>query len=301
MEPVEVLCIGETMALLAPLDGPLTEAERLRLDIGGAESTVALYLREFGQRTAWLSRVGDDPFGERIVRTLSGHGVDTRFVRTDTEAPTGVYFKNPGIEKTTVHYYRAGSAASRMGEGELDGVPLDELRLVHLSGITPALSASCRALVEQVLALPKREGREVCFDVNYRPALWPVAEAAPVLRELAARADVVFVGQDEAQTLWGLDTPEEVRELIPGPRRLVIKDGAIGASEFEGTRKTFVSARPVEVVEVVGAGDAFASGYLAGLLAGHEPAQRLAEGHELAARTLRSTDDFVPVTRAART
>ncbi|KAA9148665.1 sugar kinase [Amycolatopsis acidicola] len=287
----EVLCIGETMVLVTPVvTEPLAEAELFRLEVGGAESTVALYMAERGHRTAWASRVGDDPLGRRILEKIAGHGVDTSWVRADPGAPTGVYFKDPAPEGTRVHYYRAGSAASRLSPDDLAALPMDA-SLVHLTGITPALSASCRALVEAALGRPGL----VSFDVNYRPGLWPVGEAAPVLAELARRADIVLVGQDEAETLWGATTPEAVREILPGPDRLVIKDGAIGATEYHGAKVTFVPAPAVDVVEPVGAGDAFASGYLSGVLRGQAATESLALGHELAGRALGGTGDFVPL------
>ncbi|GAB2969938.1 sugar kinase [Amycolatopsis acidiphila] len=286
----EVLCIGETMVLVTPVEpGPLAEADLFRLDVGGAESTVALYLRDLGHHSAWAGRVGDDPLGRRLVDAIAGHGVDVRWVRVDQDAPTGVYFKDPGAGGTRVHYYRAGSAASRLSPGDLAEMPIGDAKLVHLSGITPALSASCRALVEAAL---DRDG-PVSFDVNHRPALWSAAAAGPVLLELANRADIVFVGQDEAQTLWDAATPEEVRKLISSAR-LVVKDGADGATEFDGPQRTFAPAPPVDVVEVVGAGDAFAAGYLSGVLRGLDPATCLRDGHRVAARALGGTGDFVP-------
>lgn len=289
----EVLCVGETMVLVTPMvSTPLAEADLFRLDVGGAESTVALYLRELGHHTAWASRLGADPLGSRVLRTLADNGVDITWVRTDPTAPTGVYFKDPGTECTQVHYYRAGSAASRMSAADLSWMPLDRVDLVHLSGITPALSPPCRELVETAVSRP-RTGL-VSFDVNYRPALWPVADAGPVLLRLACQADIVFIGQDEAAMLWDATTPEAVRKLIASPARLVVKDGAVGATEFSGDAGTFVATPAADVVEIVGAGDAFAAGYLSGVLRGQDSVDRLRGGHALAARALAGTGDFIP-------
>jgi len=114
-----------------------------------------------------------------------------------------------------------------------------------------------------------------------------------VLRDLANRADIVFVGLDEAETLWGTTTPEDVRALISEPALLVVKDGDVGATEFSVEGAVFVPAIPTEVVEAVGAGDAFAAGYLAGFLAGDDPVARLESGHRRAHLVLQSTDDMV--------
>lgn len=295
----DVLCLGETMALVAPVGAtPLQNADLFTVHMGGAESTVALYLAELGHDVAWASAVGDDPLGRRIVSEISGHGVDTSLVRRVPDAPTGVYFKNPDNGATSVHYYRKGSAASTLGPASLDGLPLREVPLVHVSGITPGLSPSCRAMFDTLFELCVGSPTRISFDVNYRPGVWDVKRAAPVLLDYARRADVVFVGRDEAATLWGSPDIEAIADLITGPEHrvetLVIKDGGVGATEITATGRTFVAARTVDIVEVVGAGDAFAAGYLSGLMTGRDADGRLLLGHELAARALTSINDFVP-------
>ncbi|SDD13164.1 sugar kinase [Auraticoccus monumenti] len=294
----EVVCLGETMVLITPVDAvPLDQAEDCRIDVGGAESTVALYLTESGRRAAWVSRLGDDPLGRRVLRYLDRLGVDTRWVATTSTAPTGVYFKDPAPGRTAVHYYRKGSAASTMGPEVLDDLPLDSAAVVHVSGINPALSDSVRALVEALVVRVAGTSTLLSFDVNYRPGLWPVEEAGPLLLDLVRRADLALVGRDEAEVLWGTTTAESVAELVgPGPV-LVVKDGDVGATEIDGDQITFAPATRVDVVEAVGAGDAFAAGYLDALLAGAEPAARLARGHALAVRALASTRDFAPLVR----
>lgn len=298
--PAAVLCLGETMAQVGPVDGlPLEDSRELRLAVAGAESTVAQYLADLGHRAAWVSRVGDDPFGRRIVRVVGARGVDVSGVEVDSGARTGVYFKDPGPDGTRVHYYRAGSAASRMSVADADRVHLRGIRLLHLTGITPALSEGCGALVRTLIARARDSGTFVSFDVNYRPALWTSArQAADVLRELARLADLVLVGRDEAEVLWGTSDADAVRRhLRPGrASTLVVKDGGVGATEFGPDGTHFVAAPVVDVVEAVGAGDAFAAGYLSGLLNGAGPRERLALGHRLAGRTLLSVEDYVPVT-----
>lgn len=287
-----VLCLGETMALVAPAGAePLETADRFVVSAGGAESTVALYLAGEGHRTAWLSRVGDDPLGRRLLRQLAAHGVDTTLVDTDPTAPTGVYFKDPGSSSTTVYYYRAGSAASAMGPAILQKIDWPALPLLHLSGITAGLSSSCRGLVASAFTAAKAHGTLVSFDVNHRPGLWDAKEAGPVLAECARQADIVFVGRDEAETLWGTGDPDELYAAFK-PQHLVVKDGAVGATDVSASGSVFVPAHAVDVVEVVGAGDAFAAGYLSGLLAGNSVSDRLSLGHTFAARALSSVHDF---------
>ena len=294
--PPEVLAIGEAMVLVSPsLPEALETADVFRLDPAGAEANVASHLAAMHRRAAWAGALGDDALGHRLARQLCDRGVDTGWVVFDADAPTGVYVKDPG---RAVLYYRSGSAASCLGPAFVDGLPIASTRVVHLTGITPALSGSCDALVEAVFEQALAAGTTVSFDVNHRPQLWPSAEAAAIrLRELAARADLVFVGLDEAAALWNCATEDDVRAVLPGPRVLVVKDGAVAATEFStdaGVDDTAVRvpALPVELVEAVGAGDAFAAGYLAAFLDGAPARDRLRAGHERAVLALADTADF---------
>ncbi|MFG2957867.1 sugar kinase [Streptomyces sp. NPDC048291] len=299
--PGPVVCLGETMAALAP-DPPLppADADRLRLSVAGAESNVAMYLADHGVPVHWLSAVGDDPLGRRVRAAVAAAGVDVTHVRTDPHRPTGLLVKNPGPAGTRVHYYRTGSAASALGPGLLDGEPLGSAALLHLTGITPALSASCRALVTRALDRPAAERPyAVSFDVNHRAALWPHGTAPSVLCALADRADIVFVGLDEAQALWGGNlTVTGLRELLPGPRILVVKDGARTATAVTAHGTCTVPALRTAVVEPVGAGDAFAAGFLAGLLRAEPLPRALRLGHLTAVSALKVTADHGPLPAA---
>ena len=142
----------------------------------------------------------------------------------------------------------------------------------------------------------RQAGAIVSVDVNYRAALWSVDIASTELLKLGQLADVLFVGLDEARTVWGVETPGDIRALLPDVTRVVVKNDAVGAVEFEGDQQVFVASLPVEVVEPVGAGDAFAAGYLSGLLQGLPSEQRLLLGHQRAAQTLISVTDLPAVT-----
>jgi 2-dehydro-3-deoxygluconokinase len=284
----EVACVGETMVVLSPGDGvPLEHAGTLRLGVGGAESNVAAGLAGLGHRVTWVSRVGDDPFGRIVLREVTAAGVDTSLVAVDPAAPTGVYVKDPHPRGTGVYYYRAGSAASRLAPDALADPRLRGVRLLHLSGVTPALSPSCRALVEYAVTDRPLGAALVSFDVNHRPRLWPARRAADVLRAVADRADIVFVGLDEARRLWHTADPLAVRRLLPGPDTVVVKDGTVGATALPRTGPAaFVPALRAPVREPVGAGDAFAAGYLSALLRGLDPTAALRCGHLVAVRAL---------------
>ena len=290
-----VITLGETMALITPAHAePLRVAHEVRLLIGGAESNVAMHAAQLGVPTAWVSALGDDALGARVRDEVAGRGVDTRWVTMDPNAPTGVYFKDPGHG---VLYYRRGSAAARMSPASVAGVPLEDAEVVHLSGITSALSASCAALIDTVIDRVAAGPGTLAFDVNHRAALWAPGAAAAALLPLARRADLVFVGLDEAECLWHTATADDVRALLPEPTTLVVKDGDVGATEYRraagADHRTFAPAIPTEVVEAVGAGDAFAAGYLAALLQGADAAARLQGGHQRAHLVLQSTSDFV--------
>ncbi|MGB7385213.1 MAG: sugar kinase, partial [Rhodococcus sp. (in: high G+C Gram-positive bacteria)] len=254
----EFLCIGETMTLVAPVEAvPLSCAELFTLHMGGAESTVALYLVEQGHSVAWASYVGNDPLGRRIVDEIASHGVDTSFVTMREDAATGVYFKDPDDGVTTVHYYRRGSAASKMSPSTLDELPLQEVSLVHVSGINAGLSDTCAEMMRALFDRCAASSTPISFDVNYRPGVWEIEQAAPALLDLARRADIVFVGRDEAATLWSTTDAASIAALILDEEystgTLVVKDGGIGATEFSASGTRFVAARSVDVVEVVGA------------------------------------------------
>ncbi|MDQ1045243.1 sugar kinase [Streptomyces sp. V4I2] len=292
----DVVCLGETMAVLSPPDaGPLARQRTLALTVGGAESNVACSLAALGHRVAWMGRVGADPLGRRVLDDLTARGVDVLAVETDPERPTGVYFKDPAPDVTRTYYYRRGSAASGMSPSLARLPLLREARLLHLSGITPALSDSCAALMDVLITGRTAPGPLISFDVNHRPALWRhrPADAARVLLRLARGADVVFVGRDEAETLWGTGKAADVRDLLRPARVVVVKDAGHGATAYtEDGEETFVPTPPSRVVERVGAGDAFAAGYLsAALLEGRGPEEGLRRGHELAAAALATRDD----------
>ncbi|MGK3203319.1 sugar kinase [Amycolatopsis sp. MEPSY49] len=292
----EVLCIGESMALFVPAEpGPPDEVKRWLRTIGGAESNVACNLPTLGVRSGWVSAVGDDPFGRAMLREVASHGVDVSACVVDPTRPTGLYVKESGAGGSPVRYYRAGSAASAMDPSLLDRLDLDGVRVLHLSGITPALSESCLALVRALLEMPRGD-RLISFDVNLRPALWTGRDPR-LLAELAGQADIVLTGDDEAQHVWGTGDPAELRALLPRPRTLVVKHGERGATLVEG-EPLFAPALSVDVVEPVGAGDAFAAGFLAATLRGAEPLARLRQGHLQAAVTLLTHDDVgVPLPR----
>ncbi|MCJ1688189.1 sugar kinase [Rathayibacter sp. VKM Ac-2927] len=296
-----LLAMGETMAVLVPCGGSVADADDFLVDAGGAESNVLAHAAALGVPVRWHSRLGADALGERVLRQLAARRIDVSRVVRDPGHPTGVYVKDPG---RGVSYYRAGSAAAYLDTADADAAPFDDVALLHLSGITAALSEPADRFLRRAALRAREFGIPVSLDVNYRAALWSVDRAAPVLAELVRLADVVFVGRDEAETLWGTRTAEDVRALFPDVAELVVKDGHIGATAFcadaDAAGGVFEPSHEVEVLDAVGAGDAFAGGYLAALLQGADPGARLRRGHDRAALTLAVAGDSLDERTARR-
>lgn len=306
---VDVVALGESMVTFLPTrPGRLADVPSFERGIGGAESNVACVLARAGHSARWVGRVGADGFGDHLVEAITAYGVDTSAVRRDPGRPTGVYFRTAGDRATDAHevaYYRAGSAASAMTARNTDLAAARSGRVLHLSGITAALSEGCLDLMRELTA--PRTGRPlVSFDVNHRPGLWRGHPEGPrVLLDLARRADLVFVGDDEARDAWGLRGARAIREALPEPDVLVVKYGSGGAVVFDKSDKegpegtgdaigtaTFVRALGVDVVAAVGAGDAFAAGFLSATLRGLPARDRLRHGHLTAAAALTVPGDL---------
>jgi 2-dehydro-3-deoxygluconokinase len=265
---------GETMGLVAADDiGPLEYARSFSLRIGGAESNVAVGVARLGGTATWLGRVGPDATGDLIERRLRAEGVRTRAIRD--EAFTGLMVRHRRTGAVThVDYHRAGSAGSRLVTTDIPVTELQAAAILHVTGITPALSDTARAAVFHAVETARAAGVPVSVDVNYRSKLWSRFDAAPVLRDLVSRADVVFSGPDEAALFLGDEPPLEGLAAL-GPAEVVVKDGARGCTALIDGERHAVPALPVTVVDPVGAGDAFVAGYLAERMAGAGPAARL--------------------------
>lgn len=256
--------------LLAEQSGPMREATTFRRYIAGAESNLAVGLTRLGQSAGWFSRLGADEFGRAILFRIRGEGVDTSRVKIDALAPTGLLVRERRdfgpIEQV---YYRRGSAASRLSPDDLDTAYLREARYLHLTGITPALSDSCRLAVFAAAELARASGVQVVLDPNFRSRLWDAQTFRSVLRDLAAHCDMVLPGREEAELLTGDSDPiAAARDLLSlGPSMVVVKVGSEGAVAVTEAGETRSPALLLErVIDPVGAGDAFAAGLLAGLL-----------------------------------
>lgn len=287
-----VLTLGETMGLLTGgRIGSLAHVSEMYVGIGGAETNVAVSLSRLGVPVTWVGRVGEDSLGRRVVREIRGEGVEVR-AHLDPDSATGLMLKEltgPGTAR--VYYYRAGSAGSRLAATDVPAGLVESAGLVHLTGITPLLSDSAREACLSVVRRARAAGVRVSFDVNYRSTLAPAHVAAEVLGELVAEADLVFGSPDElAYVIPGgvgnslapglLPGTEEVdalaRALDPtGAREIVVKRGADGASAYTDGTALHAPGHRVDVVDTVGAGDAFVAGYLSGDIQGWSIKEKL--------------------------
>jgi 2-dehydro-3-deoxygluconokinase len=283
-----VLTVGETMALLDPLeDGELRLGMPLTLRFAGAESNFAVGLARLGVDVAWVSRLGRDPFGDMIETGLAAEGLDLRFVQRD-DAPTGLFCKWRSGGRSSVVYRRAGSAASRLAPGDVPDEALEDVRLVHLTGITMAISESARALVLDVARRARDRGAIVLFDPNFRPALPDTPEAAAARqRAILPFVDWYLCGEGEGELLW-----PDGEIPVPCVRRVGARGAIVDGVEVPPPRTAVV-------VDEVGAGDAFAAGFAYGLLRGWPPAECAHAGNVIAAWALAGTGDWETLPRLA--
>ncbi len=249
----------------------LERAPVLDCRIGGSESNLAIALSRLGLRTAWISKLVDNPLGQKIARTLAAHGVDTSHILWTAEGRVAVYFIEFGAEPrpTRVMYDRKDSAASAMSPEEIDWSSLDRARHLHLTGITPALSESCRRTVQRALEEGRARGLTASFDINYRARLWNPETARKCLEPLIDGVDVLISTLADIKIIFGWQASEEE---IAGRlskqynnKYVCLTLGGDGALCYDGQAHRRPAFR-AEAVDRVGAGDAFDAGFLYGYL-----------------------------------
>lgn len=289
----DVVTLGEALVALVADEGrPLANPGTFTPFVAGAEANVAMGLARLGRSVAFVGRVGADGLGSMVRNGLRGEGVDVRWLRDDADAPTGALARDRRtLPPCEVVYLRRGSAASRLDAADVEaaGETLAGARWLHLTGITPALSPSCRAAVDTALQLARAGGVRVSLDVNLRRRLWSEREAAPVLTDLAGHCDVVIAGEDEAVLLCGSADPAVLAERFGV--EAVVKRGARGAACCRGGATSEDAGLAVAPVDVVGAGDAFTAGYLDALLDGAGAAEALRRANACGAIAVAAVGD----------
>ncbi|ALC89428.1 2-dehydro-3-deoxygluconokinase [Bacillus sp. FJAT-18017] len=268
---MDVISLGESMVLFTPdTNGLMRYAHSFSSKIAGAETNTLIGLSRLGHQTGWISRVGNDEFGEKVLSAVRGEGVHTGEVRKDSEAPTGIYFKELVNETATrIHYYRKGSAASRLTPADISEDYIMSARYLYITGITPALSESCEVAIFHSIEVAKKHGVKVVFDPNIRRKLWGEEKARRTLLAIAEEADIVLPGIGEGEFLFGSTDYSEIASHFHqlGASIVVVKLGADGAYYSTDSDCGVVEGFKVkQVIDPVGAGDGFAAGFLSGLL-----------------------------------
>jgi len=288
---LDLLTVGEPLICLTAA-GRLAASPSLAKSVGGAEANVAIGLARLGLRAGYVSRVGADPFGDEILRTLRGEGVDVSRVQRSPTRPTGLMVKLRSPNDVRVHYYRQGSAVT-----ELDGIgEVPAARHVHATGITLALGAGPAAAVGELLAAASAMGAGVSLDPNIRLKLWSLDDAVVALREILPQVDDLLLSEAEGLALAGADELDEALLWLVdrGIARVVVRRGAAGAvGAGAGAQRIEVAAEAAgPVVDSVGAGDAFTAGYLFERLRGATFAAAMAAGTWAAGHVVSHVGDY---------
>ncbi|SKC86297.1 sugar kinase [Maledivibacter halophilus] len=270
---MDVVTFGETMVLFNPdSNGPLRYAHRFTKSIGGAESNVAIALTRLGHEVGWFSRVGNDEFGKYIKSVIRGEGVDVSRVVEDEERNTGLIFKERFMHTDpNIYYYRKNSATSFLNVDDLDYDYIKQSKILHITGITLALSKLAREAVYKAIEIAKKEKVLISFDPNMRFKLWSKEEAKPILLDIAKKVDIILPGISEAEMLLGINNPKEIsnRFLDMGCNTVAIKLGKEGCYVSDKNSGEFCDGYVIDKFEdTVGAGDGFAAGFLSGILKG---------------------------------
>ena len=295
MSALDLLTAGEALVSFRSNDAAATGGGAWQAHVAGAEANVAIGMARLGHRAQWVGAVGDDDFGRLVHRELRAEDVDVSGVVVDSQRPTALMFvARRTADLARVDYRRAGSAGSVVGRDHVEAALARGPRLVHVTGITPALSPEGRDLVSWLVESASAAGALVSLDVNYRSRLWTRAEARDALEPLTRHTTLVVASEDELDLVAGATRPEEAAQalLARGVEQVVVKRGAGGATAWTGDGRVDAPALAVTAVDTIGAGDAFTAGYLSGVVDGLVVADRLRRGNVLGAFCVSTRGDW---------
>jgi 2-dehydro-3-deoxygluconokinase len=293
----EVITIGECMALIYPNQPvSLNKAGTLKFDMAGAESNFAIALSRLNHSVRFITRLGKDPFGNYIRQVLEQEKVVVDGVLDSEDAPTGLFFREWLTDgQRRVYYYRAGSAASQLTPSDLKAIWFQGVKILHLTGITPALSRSCLQTCWKAIELAKKNHLLISFDPNYRSPLWDYDTAREVLFPFAQKADFLLLGHEDAFALFNTKNDDEILRAAgeAGPKITVLKRAERGALALIENKIVEVEAYPVsEVKDPVGAGDGFDAGFIAGYLRGWDAGKSLQLAAKVGALAVTTMGDY---------
>ncbi|MDL1902029.1 sugar kinase [Anaerolineae bacterium CFX9] len=303
MTRYDITTFGEPLLRLSvPAGERLETATRLDLFVGGAEINTVCGLARLGRAAAWCGALPEGALGRRVAEHLRAAGVDTEPLIWREDGRLGTYYVEFAVppRSTQVAYDRGGALVTELTEDDLNWDRLLDTRAVYLTGITPALSPSCRSLCAAIISRAKQEGIPICFDINYRARLWRASAARSALMPLMQGADLLFCSHRDAQTVFGLtgEPVECARQLRSQARAraVVMTLGEQGVLCLDGDTPLHQKAAPVTILDRIGAGDALAAGVIDGWLAGNMRAA-LQYGTVMAALALSQAGDSVITTR----
>jgi len=267
-----VLSFGEPLVAFYPSDTSGGLSTSYSLTWGGDSSNFSIAAAKLGLACTYLTRVGKDVFGRGFLDLWRGHGVDVSAVQVDPERRTGLYVATFSAGRHELVYYRSGSAAANIDRNEIDWTVLDGVSVVHLTGISQAISPQAEEVSLELMARAKKRGILVSYDVNYRPALWPAERArAALLESVAGYVDVLEITDEEMAMLSLGERPDDLADALPRlPQFCAVKLGARGSTLQ--SPKGRCSARPLVVPfrDSVGAGDAYDAALITAILEGME-------------------------------
>ncbi len=267
----QVITIGETMVSFAPREkSRLCYGPSLEMRIAGAESNTAIGLQRLGHPAAFISRIGDDSFGQFILRSIRSEGVNTAYLTTDAQHPTGIMFKEPRPQmETSVYYYRSDSAASHMSCDDIPEKEIAAAELLHFTGITPILSDSCREMIYHTIEIAKANCCSISFDPNIRTKLWKGQDYSSLMLDFIRHATYLLAGLEEMKFLYHTDDIQQIADKAFSTNQLkclALKDGGNGAYICDSQGIHPIPPAKCSCIDPVGAGDAFNAGFLAGIL-----------------------------------
>ena len=299
----DIVTIGEAMLRLwVPTGERLETAPSFRVAVAGSEANVAMAASRMGARTAWVSSLPDNALGRRAAREVAQHGVDVDHISWSDEGRMGLYFiELSGPPRPVAALYdREHSSMASMSSSDVEWPVLESARIVHISGITPALSDTARSMSIDVVRRGRAAGAMDTIDENYRRKLWEPDDCAKTIAVMAEYADLLITSTEDARDVFGFDgTPEAMlRDLqgLAGTSRVVLTAGADGAFWLDGLESGSAAGYVAETVDRIGAGDAFAAGTLVGLLDG-DLSGGVERGTAMAALKLGIYGDQLSVTR----
>ncbi|WP_125589030.1 sugar kinase [Companilactobacillus jidongensis] len=296
----EVITIGEPLVIFASKDSnaSLTDAVNFQKLMGGAELNVAIGVRRLGHSVEYISQVGQDPFGDYVVKTILSHNVGTKYVSKDPNSFTGHQLKQLVTKGDPATFnYRKGSAASHLTSDVINKIDLEGVKVAHMSGIFPAISDTAEATFKTLLKRLVDKDILITFDPNLRPPLWSSKEKmVKTINEMASSADIVLPGINEGKILVGSDDPETIADFyLKGERTktVIVKIGSEGAyvKTRDGDSYTVGGFKVDKIVDTVGAGDGFALGVITALLDGKDMKAAVKRGNAVGALQIQTPGD----------